>query len=204
MTRFKEKVIATFSHLSLDDDTLNYIVFMLEGMTDPSEVAEVLPTLLADHCDEAEAKRLSRQLVRSLPEPDRKDEACIAPSPASSVIQDFIEATRAVNPMDRKAALRELCPCHVLRNVPEFWDRIIDMANDPDARVRYQVLHNLCDGSPKDREEDVIETIERMHNDENKLIRRRVHQVNGAIIIIQLKKNQVLTHYRYTGKWNIL
>jgi len=64
------------------------------------------------------------------------------------------------------------------------------MIDDPDPVVRYQVLHNLCDGSPKIREEEVIKALESMHNDTDPYIRRRVHQV--------------LSNYRRTGKWNIL
>ena len=45
------------------------------------------------------------------------------------------------------------------------------MIDDPDAEVRYQVLHNLCDGSPESREEDVIEALEKLHNDPDKYIR---------------------------------
>ncbi|PRP75323.1 hypothetical protein PROFUN_05634 [Planoprotostelium fungivorum] len=99
------------------------------------------------------------------------------------LIDDFVEATRSEDPLARKAALRDLCPCQVLRNVPEFWDRIIAMAHDPDARVRYQVLHNLCDGSPKERENDVIKTIENMHDDEDKVIRRRAHQPRARLTL---------------------
>ncbi len=85
-------------------------------------------------------------------------------------------------------------------------------------------MHNLCDGSPATRELDVIAALgtksphphnvfvlhasealhpphplppplvfvptEKMHNDDDKAIRRKVHNV--------------LTHYRKTGKWNIL
>lgn len=58
------------------------------------------------------------------------------------------------------------------------------------GEVRYQVLHNLCDGSPKSREDDVINALEGMHNDEDKVIRRRVHQV--------------LSSYRRTGEWNVM
>eukprot|EP01115_Flamella_aegyptia_P004216 TRINITY_DN183_c0_g1_i2.p1 TRINITY_DN183_c0_g1~~TRINITY_DN183_c0_g1_i2.p1 ORF type:complete len:123 (-),score=30.01 TRINITY_DN183_c0_g1_i2:43-411(-) len=105
-------------------------------------------------------------------------------------VQEFIEATKDKNPKNRKSALRDLCPCHVKHNVKEFWDRIIEMTDDPDPDVRYQVLHNLCDGSPADREDDVISALEKLHNDPDKYIRRRTHQV--------------LTNYRKTGKWNIL
>jgi len=98
--------------------------------------------------------------------------------------KEFIEATKSENAQERKQALRNLCPCRVLNDVKEFWDRIIEMAKDPDASVRYQALHNLCDGAPQAREEDVIPALEILHNDTDKYIRRRAHQV--------------LAHYRKT------
>eukprot|EP01111_Echinosteliopsis_oligospora_P002107 TRINITY_DN1309_c0_g1_i2.p1 TRINITY_DN1309_c0_g1~~TRINITY_DN1309_c0_g1_i2.p1 ORF type:complete len:232 (-),score=66.06 TRINITY_DN1309_c0_g1_i2:98-793(-) len=104
--------------------------------------------------------------------------------------EEVIEQTRNPDPKKRKAALREMCPCHVKANIPALWERIIEMANDPDPVVRYQVMHNLCDGSPACREDDVIRTLESMHNDEDKAVRRKVHQI--------------LTHYRHTGKWNVM
>jgi len=114
---------------------------------------------------------------------DFEEEDCIT-------IEEFIKATFDKDPRNRKKALRELCPCHVKRDVKEFWDRIIEMTHDVDGTVRYQALHNLCDGSPVSREEDVIEALQVLHNDEDKYIRRKVHQV--------------LTTYRKTGKWNVL
>jgi vesicle coat complex subunit len=105
-------------------------------------------------------------------------------------LEEFMKATHDPSAKVRKMALRELCPCHVKHDVKEFWDRIIEMIDDEDSEVRYQVLHNLCDGSPASREEDVIEALEKLHNDKDKYVRRRVHQV--------------LTSYRKTGKWNIL
>jgi len=105
-------------------------------------------------------------------------------------LEQFMEETFSENPITRKAALRDLCPCHVKHDVEQFWKRIMEMTKDPDPNVRYQVLHNLCDGSPLAREEEIIAAIEGMHNDEDKYIRRRVHQV--------------LSNYRRTGKWNIL
>jgi len=105
-------------------------------------------------------------------------------------VKEFIEATKSEDPIERKQALRQLCPCKVKADVKEFWDRIIEMAKDPDATVRYQALHNLCDGAPLAREEDVIPALEILHNDSDKYIRRRAHQV--------------LSHYRKTGKWNVM
>jgi hypothetical protein len=104
--------------------------------------------------------------------------------------EEFIRLTHDKDARIRKKALRELCPCHVKRDVPEVWARILEMISDPDANVRYQVMHNLCDGSPAEREDEVIEALQTLHNDPDKYIRRRVHQV--------------LTSYRKTGKWNIL
>lgn len=103
---------------------------------------------------------------------------------------EFISATFESNPFKRKKALRELCPCHVKCDIPEVWERIIEMTKDPDPDVRYQALHNLCDGSPNRREEQIIDILNQMHNDEDKYIRRRVHQI--------------LSTYRKTGKWNVL
>eukprot|EP01112_Ceratiomyxa_fruticulosa_P010993 TRINITY_DN2946_c0_g1_i1.p1 TRINITY_DN2946_c0_g1~~TRINITY_DN2946_c0_g1_i1.p1 ORF type:complete len:208 (-),score=21.33 TRINITY_DN2946_c0_g1_i1:125-748(-) len=105
-------------------------------------------------------------------------------------VDDTIEGTYDENPLVRKAYLRDMCPCHVKRDVDRLWNRIMSMYNDPDPRVRYQVLHNLCDGSPTWREDDIIQTLESMHNDTDKKVRRQVHRV--------------LTNYRRTGKWNIL
>ena len=137
--------------------------------------------------------------------------------------EEVIAITHDPSPKVRREALRDMCPCHVKRNVESLWARIMEMANDPDATVRYQVMHNLCDGSPACREDDVIRTLEgmfspllpplstspfpssasclplplllltfyaAMHNDPDKKVRRRVHQV--------------LSNYRRTGKWNIL
>jgi len=64
------------------------------------------------------------------------------------------------------------------------------MIEDPDAEVRYQAMHNLCDGSPNHLEDIVIEALNKLHNDPDKRIRRKVHNV--------------LSTYRRTGKWNVL
>ncbi|KAL6080505.1 Apoptosis inhibitor [Balamuthia mandrillaris] len=109
---------------------------------------------------------------------------------ALNPVDDFLKNTKSEDPKVRRLYLRELCPCHVKRDIAVVWDRILEMVTDPDPEVRYQVLHNLCDGSPANREEDVIRALEGLHNDQDKLIRRRSHQV--------------LSHYRRTGKWNIL
>lgn len=48
---------------------------------------------------------------------------------------------------------------------------------DEDPRVRGQVLHNMCDGSPPHLQERVIDAITKFSRDEDKTIRRRAHKV---------------------------
>ncbi len=61
----------------------------------------------------------------------------------------ILNATRSSNPNVRKKALREFCPCHVKKNIDVIWNRILEMKDDPDGVVRDQVVHSLCDGSPR-------------------------------------------------------
>ena len=95
----------------------------------------------------------------------------------SHEINELLEDTQAPNPKLRKAALLQLCPCHVRANCPEVWDRIIEMQTDSDAGVRSVVLHNLCDGSPRERESEVVAAIERLANDLDRKLRRRARSV---------------------------
>jgi hypothetical protein len=67
---------------------------------------------------------------------------------------------------------------------------VISLKNDPSDIVREQAVHNLCDGSPKEMEEKVIETLETMWNDQSEVVRKKVRKV--------------LVGYRKTGRWNVL
>ena len=58
-------------------------------------------------------------------------------------------------------------------NQKEVWDLLIEMSNDEDAGARSVVLHNLCDGSPQDREDEVVDALERLANDKDRKLRRR-------------------------------
>jgi len=64
------------------------------------------------------------------------------------------------------------------------------MVSDSDARVRAQILHTVCDGSPTHEEERVAAALEAFNRDPDADIRRRAHKV--------------LSSYRRTGRWNIL
>ena len=88
-------------------------------------------------------------------------------------IDVLIQETHSQNLKVRKAALLNLCPCHVRYNNAVVWDRILEMQADEDPGVRSIVLHNLCDGSPRDREPEVIAAVERMANDSDLKLRRR-------------------------------
>lgn len=90
----------------------------------------------------------------------------------------------------RIKALQRLCPCRVGDEYEQFWNRIFQMVQDPCAKIRYQVLHNMCDGSPPSMEEKVKEALEVFNRDEDKDVRRVAHKV--------------IASYMRTGKWNIL
>jgi hypothetical protein len=86
--------------------------------------------------------------------------------------------------------VRQLCPCHLKRNDAQVWDRLIAMATDDDPKVRSTVLHVLCDGSPRSREQEVIAALPRMQRDNDEGLRRRARKV--------------LAQYRRTGTVNVL
>lgn len=105
-------------------------------------------------------------------------------------IQTILNLTQHDDPIVRQRALREICPCRVKEDIDLFWKRVLEMINDPADKVREQVLHTLCDGSPEHMEMQVLEALEVFNRDSNSYIRRRAHKVLSA--------------YRRTGKWNVL
>ena len=62
------------------------------------------------------------------------------------------------------------------------------MTEDPDSSVRSYVVHNLVDGSPSVRKEEVVATLERMQQDADFHLRRRVRRL--------------VAYYRRTGTVN--
>lgn len=116
---------------------------------------------------------------------------CIALALSTDDMDTILHLSRDSSPLVRRAAVAQLCPCRVQRDVSAFWARVFEMAHDEDDAVRAKVLHILCDGSPSRLEVDVVSTIERTFNrDTNRDIRRRAHKV--------------LASYKSTGRWNIL
>ena len=108
----------------------------------------------------------------------------------SEDIDEIIALTAAKDDQVRLKACKEMCPCHVKADCEEFWNATFRLANDPNDDIRYQVLHNMCDGSPPHLEDKVIKTLEIFNRDSNKKIRRKAHQVMGS--------------YLHTGEWNIM
>lgn len=90
----------------------------------------------------------------------------------------------------RLKALQRLCPCRVGDEYEQFWNRIFEMVDDPSPKIRYQVLHNMCDGSPDSMEERVAEALEKFNRDPDQEVKRKAHKV--------------LASYLRTGKWNVL
>ena len=109
---------------------------------------------------------------------------------ANDELAALLSQTYSADSRERAEAVRLLCPCHVKRNEPRVWDRIISMANDPDAKVRSQVLHVLADGSPREREGQVVSAIQAIAYDEEESLRRRARKV--------------LAQYRRSGSINVL
>ena len=105
-------------------------------------------------------------------------------------MDELIELSQSENPLVRIKAAQQMCPCRVGKDYEAFWTRTFELAQDEDAQVRYQILHNMCDGSPDGYEEKVAECLEIFNRDEDKEIRRRAHKV--------------LASYLRTGKWNVL
>ncbi|MBA2609506.1 MAG: HEAT repeat domain-containing protein [Actinobacteria bacterium] len=79
----------------------------------------------------------------------------------------------------RKIAVTNLCPCHVRANVPEAWDRTLEMIRDPSPLVRRAVVHMLADGSPRERQQEVVDALTELRNDPDRRVRRQVHDVLG-------------------------
>ena len=105
-------------------------------------------------------------------------------------MDEIIALTSCKDDRVRLKACQEMCPCHVKADMEDFWNTTFKLATDKNDDIRYQVLHNMCDGSPPHLEDKVVKTLEIFNRDSNKKIRRKAHQVLGS--------------YLHTGEWNIM
>jgi hypothetical protein len=90
----------------------------------------------------------------------------------------------------RLEAVKQLCPCKVLKDIDVFWERVLELVNDEDVRIRSRILHIICDGSPERLEDRIYEALKEFNRDKDSDIRRTAHKV--------------IATYEHTGKWNIL
>ena len=103
---------------------------------------------------------------------------------------EIIELTKRPDAFVRLKAAQQMCPCRVKGDVPEFYERLFEMINDEDPKVRYQVLHNMCDGSPPHYEDRVMMCVQSLNSDSDLHVRRNA--------------SKIITSYNKTGKWNIM
>jgi len=107
-----------------------------------------------------------------------------------SDIPGWLELTQSPDPRQRGAALRALCPCELKSKVSQVWQRVLEMAADPDAAVRRWVVHVLCDGSPALYRGEIVRVLEGLYQDPDDRVRRTVRKV--------------LANHRHTGNLNTL
>jgi HEAT repeat protein len=105
-------------------------------------------------------------------------------------VDDLLELSKAEKGSVRARAVHHMCPCEVKGDVPEIWDRLIAMVDDPDPGVRRWVVHALADGSPLHRTDEIVAALQTLWNDPDKRVRKRTRLVLGA--------------FRRTGRINVL
>ena len=112
------------------------------------------------------------------------------PHLTETTINKLLVQTFSQDAAERAEAVRELCPCHIKRHVPEVWERMLALAEDPDRDVRNQVYHVLGDGSPREYQARIVATYEKMQQDPDERIRR--------------KARKLMAQYRNSGRINVL
>ena len=95
-------------------------------------------------------------------------------------IADWIALSATSEVECRRDAVHALCPCEVRADIPEVWNRILELAGDPDAHVRRLVIHALCDGSPIRYRTAVLNALEKLAQDSDDGVRRRARKALAA------------------------
>lgn len=101
-------------------------------------------------------------------------------------VDRLLDLSHSEVPEERRVAVRDLCTCRVRADSGPIWDRLIELADDPDPGVRRDVLHSMTDSTPKERVSTVLEVLESRRNDSDQRLRRRIRKT--------------LAHYRRTGE----
>ena len=101
--------------------------------------------------------------------------------PAESQIPELLRLTHDPDPRVRRLALKHLCPCRLQRERQPVWNRVFEMADDPDPGVRMDAVHAMTDGSPREYFNEVLAVIERMQNDPDAKVRRYIRRTLSAV-----------------------
>ena len=54
-------------------------------------------------------------------------------------VKTIVALTAHADPAVRQRALKEICPCRVKEDIDQFWERVLQMIDDPADNVREQV-----------------------------------------------------------------
>ena len=130
-----------------------------------------------------------RSARRAHKEQERKSDV-LSKIASTESIEEILQLTYHEDPEIRVRAAQQLCPCRVQRDNPEFWERIFELCVDPSPKVRFQILHDICDGSPAHYENEVSRALEIFNRDKDEHIKRMAHKA--------------LASYLRTGNWNVL
>jgi hypothetical protein len=65
-------------------------------------------------------------------------------------IEELLVKSVSEDVEDRCEAAENLCPCHVRRRIPEVWEALYRMLEDPEVTVRRAAWHTLEDGGRPD------------------------------------------------------
>ena len=91
--------------------------------------------------------------------------------PSDPQVNELLELSRSRDPDVRRIAVKNLCACHVQRNVTGAWQRLIEMSDDRNAGVRLDVLHDLTDGSPLELAFAVRTVVDKLVHDPDRIVR---------------------------------
>lgn len=104
-----------------------------------------------------------------------------ATCPADDQIPQLLAFTGDDDPQVRRLALKHLCPCRLRRQRDEVWDRVFELAHDPDPGVRRDAIHAMTDGSPREFAGRVLAQLEAMTNDTDVKVRKYVRRTLSVV-----------------------
>lgn len=94
--------------------------------------------------------------------------------PTDGQLDELLELSYDDDERVRRLALKNMCPCHVRRKRMDVWERVFELAVDPDPGVRRDAIHALTDGSPRELTPRVYAVLEQSRMDPDRKTRRYV------------------------------